>query len=86
MVSDVPFASEDLADLACHLEDEAGHGIDNKAAGRLLASVEHVERLFTDEQWRERISNASLAIGALPIHQLVARGRKQTAKELRGKR
>lgn len=45
-ITEAPFTPADLADLACHLEDEAGHGISNKAAGRLLASVEHVERLL----------------------------------------
>ncbi len=45
-VQGTPFSPADLADLACHLEDEAGHGIDNRAAGRLLASVQHVEQLL----------------------------------------
>jgi len=45
-VQDTPFSPADLADLACHLEDEAGHGIDNRAAGCLLDSVQHVEQLL----------------------------------------
>lgn len=45
-VQDAPFTPEDLVELQARLEDTEGHGIGSKAAARLLASLQHVERML----------------------------------------